>query len=172
MATMRQRIEELGIRASLEWADANPHMDGMPAGSTHWKVTLRRKGGRRMTVYFSMGPAHTSEPEAAEVLDCLASDASGYDNARSFEDWCSEYGYDSDSRKAERTYKTIDRSAIGRTQRSVSLSARCVHRGRALAKPEARGGVTRSLLFRGLRTASVRRLGMCRRAARACRSAA
>jgi hypothetical protein len=109
MATMRQRIEELGIRASLEWADANPHMDGMPAGSTHWKVTLRRKGGRRMTVYFSMGPAHTSEPEAAEVLDCLASDASGYDNARSFEDWCSEYGYDSDSRKAERTYKTIEK---------------------------------------------------------------
>lgn len=49
-----------------------------------------------------------SEPEpptVAEVLDCLASDASGAD--QSFEDWCSDLGYDTDSRSAERTYNAV-----------------------------------------------------------------
>lgn len=41
-------------------------------------------------------------PTAAEVLDSLASDASSAD--QSFEDWCGDYGYDTDSRKAEAAY--------------------------------------------------------------------
>jgi hypothetical protein len=39
----------------------------------------------------------THAPEAADVLDALALDASGYDNAGSFEEWADEYGYDADS---------------------------------------------------------------------------
>lgn len=42
-------------------------------------------------------------PGCAEVLDCLASDASSADS--SFEDWCAELGYDTDSRKAYSTYQ-------------------------------------------------------------------
>lgn len=38
------------------------------------------------------------------VLDALVSDAASYLDARSFEDWCAEFGYDTDSRTAERTY--------------------------------------------------------------------
>lgn len=45
-------------------------------------------------------------PDLASVLDCLASDASGIENARDFEDWASDYGYDTDSRSAEQTYNT------------------------------------------------------------------
>jgi hypothetical protein len=44
-------------------------------------------------------------PTAAEVLDSLASDASGAD--QNFEDWCADFGYDTDSRKAERTYNAV-----------------------------------------------------------------
>jgi hypothetical protein len=83
---------------------------GMPAGSTHWKCRLRR-GDKRFTVYFSMGPAHSREPEVADVLDCLASDASGIENAKTFEDWAGEYGYDTDSRRAERTYRICVKQA-------------------------------------------------------------
>jgi hypothetical protein len=46
-----------------------------------------------------------TDPEpvaAADVLDSLAHDASSAD--QSFGDWCGDYGYDTDSRKAERTY--------------------------------------------------------------------
>jgi hypothetical protein len=44
-------------------------------------------------------------PTVAEVLDNLASGASSAD--QSFEDWCSDFGYDTDSRKAERTYSAV-----------------------------------------------------------------
>lgn len=46
-------------------------------------------------------------PTAADVLECLCSDASGYDNARGFEDWAAEFGYSADSRKAEALWHTV-----------------------------------------------------------------
>lgn len=58
----------------------------------------------RLTLQYSQGSAHTKNPTLPEVLDCLAMDASSVDNARNFEDWCSELGYDTDSRKAEGVY--------------------------------------------------------------------
>lgn len=50
-------------------------------------------------------------PTVDNVLSCLASDAQGYDNTRNFEDWCADYGMDTDSRKAERSYRTIGEQA-------------------------------------------------------------
>jgi hypothetical protein len=98
--------------AQPEWVDRNPNMDldGWSQTASHYKVRLRHKG-KTLTTYFSLGSAHTSEPELASVLSCLADDAAGAVNAQGFEDWCSEYGYDTDSRKAERTYNTIIRQA-------------------------------------------------------------
>lgn len=97
------------VRADVAWADANPNMNDMPAGSRHYRVRLRYKG-RQMTVPFSCGPAIEHEPSAEDVLECLLSDSSGADEA--FEDWCDDLGYDSDSRRAERTYKLIQAQAI------------------------------------------------------------
>lgn len=53
-------------------------------------------------------------PDLATVLDCLASDCATYDNARSFEEWASELGFDPDSRKAEKIYR-----ACGDTYRAL-----------------------------------------------------
>jgi hypothetical protein len=50
-------------------------------------------------------------PKVEEVLDILASDACGYDNSRSFEEWCGDYGYDTDSRRAEKIYNLNAESA-------------------------------------------------------------
>ena len=50
-------------------------------------------------------------PELADVLDCLASDAAGYENARHFEDWAAEYGYDQDSRKGYAIFETVEKQA-------------------------------------------------------------
>jgi hypothetical protein len=110
--TLRKFIESNRVRFAAEMTDANPHMDSMPAGSVHWRCTLK-VGRRSMVVYFSQGPAVCREPTAEDVLDCLASDASGYENAGSFEEWCGEYGYDTDSRKAEKTYKAIEKQCDG-----------------------------------------------------------
>ena len=59
-------------------------------------------------------------PTLADVLDCLASDANGYEDAKHvgchencnpFYNWAREYGYDPDSRKAEKMFRTIKRQA-------------------------------------------------------------
>ncbi len=96
------------ITSTAEWADSNPHMPDSQ-NMDHWKVTLRRDR-KRLTVYFYMGYAHSGkQPQADDVLDCLASDSAGLENARDFEDWAAEYGYDADSRKAEKIYRVVER---------------------------------------------------------------
>jgi len=110
--TMQQFVNRYHVRASAKWADSNPNMIGewKDHGASHWRVTLKHQG-RQMTVPFSQGSAISHEPTAEDVLGCLVSDASGFENARSFEEWCSEYGYDTDSRTAERTYQIIEKQA-------------------------------------------------------------
>lgn len=109
MTILQKFCAENKIRAKVESADDNPNMDAKDKRSmNHYRVTLRR-GDRRMTVPFSTGMGWTREPDAADVLNCLISDASGFLSACDFEDWCSEYGYDTDSRRAERTFKLIDK---------------------------------------------------------------
>jgi len=102
--TLKSFISRNRIKAESVMVDSNPHMTGYGLQNmNHYKVTLRRKG-RQLTVFFSMGPALCREPSAEDVLDCLASESSYVENAQGFEDWASELGYDTDSRKAERTY--------------------------------------------------------------------
>jgi hypothetical protein len=108
--TLAERIAEWGIRMEAEYADSNPNMVDSASMAFHYRCILRR-GRKQLTTPFSQGSAHTSPPTTADVLDCLASDAAGYENAQSFEDWCGEYGFDTDSRKAERTYNTVKRQA-------------------------------------------------------------
>lgn len=110
MQTIDQLIATLGITATAEPTDRNPNMDD--ATMDHWRVTLRRNNPRRQMSLdmFSMGSGlNGAEPKADEVLDCLASDAAGYENATDFEGWAEEYGYDTDSRTAERTYRAVGR---------------------------------------------------------------
>lgn len=72
------------------------------ASASHWRCTLTYEG-RRMSVQYHMGSAHKSSPELLGVLGCLFSDASSGDT--DFSDFCSEFGYEEDSRKAEKTWK-------------------------------------------------------------------
>lgn len=102
-------IVRLGITAVAEPVDRNPNMDNRDMD--HWRVVLRR-GRHQLTVYFSKGYGHNgAEPTVEEVLDCLASDAASVDNARSFEEWAGDFGFDIDSRKAERIYRACGRQA-------------------------------------------------------------
>lgn len=93
-----------------EWVDRNPNMNDMPRGSRHFKVTLGR-GRKRMTLYWSQGPAIEREPDAESIMECLEMDASTADSCGSFDDWCAELGFDADSRKAEALYRRVNRQA-------------------------------------------------------------
>ncbi len=98
---------KIGFQRS--WVPSRP--DGnMTDMHRHFKCRFTQ-GRHAFTVYFSQGSAHTEPPTASDVLDCLASDACGYDNASSFEEWAREYGYDADSRKAEKIFRTVKRQA-------------------------------------------------------------
>ena len=107
--TMQQFVNKNNIRITSEWAAENPANKEWK-DANHYKVTLKMNG-RQMTLYFSQGYGISGEPTAQSVINCLISDAIGFENSRGFEDWAGEYGYDTDSRKAEAIYKTIERQA-------------------------------------------------------------
>lgn len=64
--------------------------------ASHWMVTIVREGTpARMLVPFHMGSAHAGPPCLADVLDCMASDSSGYENAEhEYVAWVHEFRRD------------------------------------------------------------------------------
>jgi hypothetical protein len=117
---LRAFLARHGITAEAFLVDQRPDslMADMPAGSRHWRVVLKRwepdnytPHRRQLTVYFSQGPAIEQELTAEDVLDCLASDWAGWDQAHNFGEWCMDYGYDTDSRKAEAIWRELGRQA-------------------------------------------------------------
>ena len=104
--TIAEFIVKYGITAETVQADGNPNIDAQEwgPGAQHWRVTLWRRDGERMEVTFTQGSGHTTVPTAADVLECLASDADVI-NHDTFESWAEDFGLDTDSRTAEQTYK-------------------------------------------------------------------
>lgn len=84
-------------------------------GWKHYAFTCTiRCDNKRMTIPYKMGTAHKGKkPELAEVLDSIASDVSGLEDGEiSFEEWAANYGYDSDSRKAESIFHACEVEAL------------------------------------------------------------
>ncbi len=97
--TMTRFVKRLGIKGTFERIDTRP--DGLMAESSrHYKVTLRIQDGalspKPMVLYFSQGSA-CDEPTVEDVISCIQSDAT---HGATFEEWCSDFGYDTDSRQA------------------------------------------------------------------------
>lgn len=118
-------------QADYSTSDAHWHVDmasfavdSRPGGDAwkdafHWYVVLRR-GGRIFATYYSAGSAHkelrgdrwhATPPTVADMLGCLSSDVRSLVDGETFEDWASEFGYDTDSAKARKAYDTIAQHA-------------------------------------------------------------
>lgn len=110
MKTLDTFIKEHAIEFACKRVDSRPDgvMDGREQRHFHCRVTRET---RSFSFYFSQGSAHTENPTLIDVLDCMASDSSGFDNSQSFEEWAREYGYDTDSRTAEKTFRTVRRQS-------------------------------------------------------------
>lgn len=78
-----------------------PDTMGMAEGSHAWRVRLTFDG-RQLTIPFYTGPM-AGEPDAACVVDCLTMDT--YAGELSFSEFCGEFGYDEDSRRAEEIWR-------------------------------------------------------------------
>lgn len=107
--TIQEFVEKHGVKIDSTLIDARPDGGDWVEGSAHWKVVVTVRG-KRMTIYYSQGPAVVAEPTAADVLDSLALDASCAQGT--FEDFCSEFGYDTDSRKVERLFKACQKVRV------------------------------------------------------------
>ncbi len=107
------------ITISASPTDAQPpwqEADAAPFRGQGWNITLARGepgvDWAELTVPFWMGSAHgMTKPTAGDVMNCLCSDAASIENATGFEDWASELGMDTDSRRAEAIYEQCDEQA-------------------------------------------------------------
>ena len=111
---MEKFIEEEKLSMTSDPVPMNPAYEGADPEerkwadeSYHYKCIIK-KPRKTFSVYFSMGSANQDPPKLSEVLDNLASEASGFENNPDFESWAGEYGYDPDSRKAERIFRMIE----------------------------------------------------------------
>jgi hypothetical protein len=102
-------LRKWGIRFKVEFVDEScpPFCDDKDGRHIHGhkhKVTMTRNG-RRIQFHFwnSFNDAQMrKEPSVYDVLACASSDLHC---PQTFEDFCAEYGYDEDSRQAEKTFK-------------------------------------------------------------------
>ena len=97
-------IAENKIKFSYNWVAERPD-NLMSKEMDHWRCVLKANG-KTYTFYYSQGYGyHHAEPVLASVLESLAND---YDTSDlTFEEFCSEYGYGEDSRKAEKVYRAL-----------------------------------------------------------------
>lgn len=103
--TIEGFIAKHDLRMDYRQIDSRSKANDFGQGASHYKVNLALgESLDDMEIEYSMGSAHTTGPQIDDVLDCLAMDAAGIDGSMNFEGWANEYGYDSDSRKAEQTY--------------------------------------------------------------------
>ncbi len=101
-----QALESAGLSFSCVMTN-DPLPEGYGSGAHSWEVVLKYQG-RLLTTPFFTGSA-IGEVTAADVVSSLFLDSQA--TGVSFEDWCSDFGYDTDSRRAEATFKACQRSA-------------------------------------------------------------
>ena len=99
--TLKQLAKK--VRLSFDWGAKLDYdkQDKWQREANGYHCTLRYKG-RQYSFDFWQGQGIASDPTAEGVLECLLSDSTVSDD---FADFCNEFGYDSDSRKAEKTHK-------------------------------------------------------------------
>lgn len=113
--TIHQFIKKYGVTISNKRADSNPHLKDDRGDMHHWRCTLRVKGSpAHITIPFSQGYAHPEEPTAADVLSCMASDASAVEsNGADWETFASEMGMPTETsaerRAAQRVFAACEK---------------------------------------------------------------
>jgi hypothetical protein len=110
------------FRLSFEALPASSRPDGLMAdlpGARHWEIVLRTDDHPfPMRTYFTQGAAHTSAPEALEVLQCLASDANTFTQVIDALDLAAEYGWPLETDR-DRDYVRAIYRACGETYEAL-----------------------------------------------------
>jgi hypothetical protein len=102
-------LVQAGVTMTHQKGSVKPKPPLIGRDMTSWTVTLHR-AGKKFTTPFYTGSA-IRDFRAADVVHSLVSDAVGISDATSFEDWASDYGYDSDSLSAYKTFQALKAQA-------------------------------------------------------------
>lgn len=109
-------LDDLGVIVHIERSKMVDR-GGFPTGSRHYEVTVSNQSGDSFSVVYSQGPAIKGEPSIFNVFSSLILD---YDcGGLSFEDFCSDLGYDEDSRE---DYKLWEQCKVSREEVGNVLS--------------------------------------------------
>jgi len=101
--TLKEFINNMSLKMKTEQIESNPNWDSN-VQANHYNVQLISGDNRKTCSFpFSQGIGIKENPNINGVLECLQSDSLSGDFT--FEGFCDEFGYDSDSRKAEKTFK-------------------------------------------------------------------
>lgn len=94
--------EELGLKMQILSSEYKLYFADDIQQRYVFKIKLI-KGGKQYTFEFGQSISEgDNEPTLYDVLACLTKH-----NPETFEDFCANYGYDNDSRTAEKTYKAV-----------------------------------------------------------------
>lgn len=95
-------MQETGTKISCGWKEYGPYFGEKDHERHIFNISLKR-GRKVFNFTFGQSVAEdTKEPKPYDIFTCFTK----YDPG-TFEDFCSEFGYDEDSRTAERTYKAV-----------------------------------------------------------------
>lgn len=118
-------LKSIGLTATFEVVNENPNFDSKE--KFNFLVSLSSTGNTKHSFHFSQShkkpmqrgyqeylrdllKVQNQYPDLFSLLNSLTMDASALDNT--FDDWCNEYGYDSDSIKAKTIYDLCIKQAI------------------------------------------------------------
>lgn len=101
---------QLEISMSYDDRGLKVDRDVNPPWEHHAYTVKVTRGAESFETTYRQGMSHEDGPSLVAVLACLMSDANAGELG-SFEDFCGEYGYDTDSRRAEATYNACRESA-------------------------------------------------------------
>jgi hypothetical protein len=100
---LRMRCRETALEAY------EGYLIGDPGAAKYYRCQLYGTNGDRPVT--TIIASDHGPPEVAEVLDAVAADAAVVDEAASYEEWALRMGFDPDSRRGERVYRTERRQA-------------------------------------------------------------
>jgi len=101
-------LKKSGVKMSVSYFGYGPHFAGDTDSRHRYRVTFSRNGKRMQVIFGQSISAGATEPSAYDVISCVQK----YD-VGTFEDFCHEFGYEEDSRKAERIYRAVLKECEG-----------------------------------------------------------
>ena len=102
-------LKEIGLSMEVEqgWDG-----DFQPDWKHHWAQTITLKVGDNVEVFpYFKGAGLPQETSLVDFIECTASDWSCANDSETFEDFCDNFGYDSDSIKALKTFEQLKEQA-------------------------------------------------------------